>query len=139
MEVGSMAQVSFEIKYYFDAHGLDWADIPTEDLDKILENCRSGISLNLNSPHYPADAEINGVDNYSDIPKEARDLGCDSFAEIQLAFDIDDEILAEFGVDILDESESYESDIDSLFGSGALEVSEGLIIGAPEQVWVDET
>ena len=134
-----MAQVSFEIKYYFDANGLDWADIPNEELDKILENCRSGIRLNLNAPYHPTDVEINGLDNYSNIPKEVRDLGCDSFAEIQLAFDIDDEILAEFGVDILDESESYESDIDSLFGSGALGVSEGLIIGVPEQVWIDET
>ena len=44
-----MAQVSFEIKYYFDAKGQDWADIPTEQLDKILENCRSGISLNFDS------------------------------------------------------------------------------------------
>ena len=85
-----MAQVSFEIKYYFDAKGQDWADIPTEQLDKILENCRSGISLNFDSPLYPVEVEINGVDNYSEIPNEAQELGCDR--PLQFEADKDDSL-----------------------------------------------
>jgi len=134
-----MAQVSFEVKYYFDAKGLDWADIPDDNLNEIIENCRSGIILNFDSPLKPADVEINGVDNYSEIPSEAKDAGYDSFAEVQLIFDVDDSILEELEIEILEESESYSGDIDSLFGSGVFEVASGLIIGKPEQVWVEET
>ena len=134
-----MAQVSFEIQYFFDAKGLDWADLPEEALNEIIENCRNGIVLNFDSPLKPVDVEINGVDNYSELPAEAKEAGCDSFAEVHLVFDVDDSILEDLEIDTLDESESYSGDIDSLFGSGVFEVTSGLMIGKPEQVWVDET
>ena len=134
-----MAQISFEIKYFFDAKGLDWADIPEEDLNEISENCRNGIVLNFDSPLKPQEVEVNGVDKYSEIPSEAKDAGYDSFAEVQLVFDVDDSILEELEIETLDESESYSGDVDSLFGASVFEITSGLMIGKPEQVWVDAT
>ena len=132
-----MAQVGFLIKYYFNSNGLNWDEIPEEDLKTIVENCRKGIYLNIKTPIYPEEPEIQNVDNYSDIPAKAKALGFDSFAEVYLTFDVENFILEDLGVEILDESASYVGDVDSVFGTGVFQVLENILIDQPEQIWVD--
>ena len=132
-----MAKLSFEVKYYFDAKGLDWAEMPEDSLNEIVENCQTGIWLDIDSIIYPENAEINEVDNYSGVPIEAAELGFDSFALVHLTFDIENSVLENLEIEEFEESESFEGDVDSLFGSGVFGVSQNLMIGKPTEIWID--
>ncbi len=132
-----MAQVSFEIKYYFDANGLEWEDISENELTNIMRDCENSIWLNFKEKIKPDIVEINNIDNYTELPAKALEAGCDCFAEILLTFDVDDAILEELGVEILDESESYSGDLDSLFGEGVFGHTKEILIDYPEQIWVE--
>lgn len=132
-----MAQVGFLIKYYFNSNGLDWDEIPVEDLKTIVENCQKGIHLNIDMPIYPEEPEIQNVDNYSDVPTKAKALGFDSFAEVYLTFDVEDSLLEDLGVEILDESASYVGNVDSVFGAGVFQVLENILIDQPEEIWIN--
>ncbi len=132
-----MAQVSFEIKYYFDANGLEWADIPESELTNIIDDCKNNIWLNLEEQIKPDVVDINNIDNYSELPAKALEAGCDCYAEVLLIFDVDENILEELGIEILEESESYSGDVDSLFGEGVFGLTKEILIDYPEQIWVD--
>ncbi len=132
-----MAQVSFEIKYYFDANGLEWADIPESVLTNIIDDCKNNIWLNLEEQIKPDVVDINNIDNYSELPAKALEAGCDCYAEVLLIFDVDENILEELGIEILEESESYSGDVDSLFGEGVFGLTKEILIDYPEQIWVD--
>lgn len=58
-------------------------------------------------------------------------------AEVYLTFDVEDFILEDLGVDILDESESYVGNIDTIFGANIFQVSGNILIDQPEEIWID--
>ena len=137
VEYSAMATISFEIKYYFNSNGLEWAYIPESLLGSIASNCQEGIKLSFGILIGSSDTEINDVDNYSVLPKEMKEAGCDCFAKVFMSYEVDDSILEEFGIEVLDESESLSGSVDKIFGKGVFQVSPKLLIEGPEEIFID--
>ena len=132
-----MATISFEVKYYFNSNGLEWAEIPEPVLENIIQNCFKGLTLNFKEPIFPTGAEINEVDNYSELPKKMKKNGCDSFAQVYLSYEVPDSVIEELDLDELDESESFTGGIDKILGRGVFQIAPELLVETPDEVFFE--
>jgi hypothetical protein len=130
-----MAEINFYIQYFIKAQGREWADLPEEFTESLLQECSANLKLVFNDSKFePSLVDLSEVDTWSKIPKEFKKQGFDAFASIYVVFDVEDELLEDLALD--NESEEYEEDIGDILGKNVYQVEAQLPISRPTSLQI---
>jgi hypothetical protein len=130
-----MAEINFYIQYFIKAQGREWADLPEEFTESLLQECSANLKLVFNDSKFkPSLVDLSEVDTWSKIPKEFKKQGFDAFASIYVVFDVEDELLEDLALD--NESEEYEEDIGEILGKNVYQVEAQLPISRPTSLQI---
>ncbi len=130
-----MAEINFYIQYFIKAQGREWADLPEEFTESLLQECSANLKLVFNDSKFkPSLVDLSEVDTWSKIPKEFKKQGFDAFASIYVVFDVEDDLLEDLALD--NESEEYEEDIGEILGKNVYQVEAQLPISRPTSLQI---